>query len=366
MKIRKAAVIQRCKSLYCIGTAAFCFFAEPLNATGPFEVDVEVTIDGVSADVAKTQAFEEGKRQAWQKLLKNLTLKGYGEISLKSVDIDSLLDDFRVKSEKVSPSHYYAQLTYNFTPESVRQLLKKARIAYSEVNGPKVLMIPMTRQKGSLSLWEDNNHWKNLWQDTSSGEGSLSWVVPLGDLEDQGLGTADQVLESEEIRQKLMLRYGAQEVAFCILEIDDKIPSSLPQMKVTFKSNILSLKEDTLPSNFDLREEGASYIQKLKEEKEEEWKRGHLSEEGKSHKIVVRVIFKSLEEWESLRQRLESISLIKKLTLQLFSREEALVEIDFMGDETYLNQLLANYSLKLSQDEGLEPLLVYTSHSLER
>ena len=68
--------------------------------------------------------------------------------------------------------------------------------------------------------------------------------------------------------------------------------------------------------------------------------------------MAVALPISSLTEWVEVKRRLNRIAVIQKLELVLFSRNEARINIYYLGDEEQLSLALAQADMRLSQVEG--------------
>ncbi len=176
---------------------------------------VTVQAQADSATAAKAAAQLRGRRQAIDFLLRRLTVEedwiylptlatgepaaaeGYadrGVISLTDRDLELLESGFEVYNEKSSAKTYRAFITYRFKPDTIRKLLRDARIPYSEAQTRTALVLPVLQTRNGTYLWEDNNPWMAAWKVRPYDNELTPMVAPLGDLEDAATISAQQAL----------------------------------------------------------------------------------------------------------------------------------------------------------------------------
>jgi len=177
---------------------------------------VPVQAQAESATAAKEAAQSQGRRRAFDILLRRLTpesdwvylptlatgapASGGGEgtgksaVVVSSRDLEALESGFEVYGEKSSSSTYRAFITYRFKPEGVRRLLKNARIPYSEAQTRTALVLPVLQTDRGVYLWESNNPWMAAWKSRPYTSELTPMIAPLGDVEDASMISAQSAL----------------------------------------------------------------------------------------------------------------------------------------------------------------------------
>jgi hypothetical protein len=124
---------------------------------------VEARADNAVA--AKTQALADGQQAAFRSLLKRLVpVTAYPRIRrLASVKAGDLIDGYKVRSERNSATEYIASLDFSFQAKSVRDLLRREGIPFSDEQSPAVTVIPVWRD-GPTGTPRDDPAWTNVWK----------------------------------------------------------------------------------------------------------------------------------------------------------------------------------------------------------
>jgi len=86
---------------------------------------------------------------------------------------------------------------------------------------------------------------------------------------------------------------------------------------------------------------------------EDSWKRDNLMAYGDRGVIAVSVPFSDLKTWLSIQKRIENIAIIEHVDVILLSRDEARLNLHFMGSSRQLELAMEQTSLKLRQNEGV-------------
>lgn len=234
------------------------------TADGPLTViDVIVDRTAENAVLAREQAMAEAQRLAFQKLAeRNLTPDAYK--SFKAPDaktIASLVQDFEIKGERLSPTRYVANFTVRFrdavrsyvpvsaalpttvpameamtgsdagedihlatdeTTVSTVTTTETPDVSTDTATGPAktYLILPYIETMGKkLLLWEDPNPWRAVWQQNmpkDAANGS-SYVVPMGDIADVSAGSTDAVWAGDyRAVEKLRQNYRVDEVLLAV------------------------------------------------------------------------------------------------------------------------------------------------------
>lgn len=195
---------------------------------------VTVQAQAGSATAAKAAAQRLGRRKAMDILLRRLTMEedwaylptlaagepaeaytafDRGVIELSDRDLELLESGFEVYDEKSSSTTYRAYITYRFKPESVRRLLKDARIPYSEAQTRTALVLPVLQTGSGVYLWEENNPWMAAWKARPYDNELTPMVAPLGDLEDAATISARTALALDQTAlENMAQRYSVSQV----------------------------------------------------------------------------------------------------------------------------------------------------------
>jgi len=189
---------------------------------------VPVQAQADSARQAKDAAQSQGRRRAMDILLRRLTPESdwiylpklaagapadavggaaKSPVSLSAGDLEGLESGFEVYGEKSSSKTYRAFITYRFKPDAVRNLLKVARIPYSEAQTRTALVLPVLQTDKGVYLWEQNNPWMAAWKSRPYTHELTPMSAPLGDLEDSALVSAGQALALDADRLKAIAEH---------------------------------------------------------------------------------------------------------------------------------------------------------------
>jgi hypothetical protein len=334
--------------------AALVILALPARAADVFTVGpVPVDVTGKSAAQAREEARVEGQRRAFQMLVERLTLAS-DRARLPRVDdamLNNLVQDFSVANERSSAVRYLADLTFRFRPEPVRRLLRGAGIPFAETPSKPVVVLPVLVADGGPVLWDSPNPWRDAWANRRAQGGLVPFIVPTGDLSDLAAVDAPQALAGDKasfdkisqlhgngdalvttarargagVYETVTTRYGA-----------GGGPQGLTQ---TWRANQGESEEALLARAAD----GVAAAV------EDVWKQENLLRFGQAARLAVSVPVSSLDDWVGVRDRLAGIAAIQRADLVALSRNEARLELVYVGDPAQLKLALAQRDLDLEE-----------------
>jgi len=118
-----------------------------------------------NAVAAKAKALAEGQQAAFRSLLKRLIpVLAYPRAKqFASVKAVELVEGIKVRSERNSSTEYVASYDFYFRPKSVRDLLRREGIPFTEEQAPVVTLIPVW-QAGAAPSPGDQTAWVNNWK----------------------------------------------------------------------------------------------------------------------------------------------------------------------------------------------------------
>ncbi|HMA13143.1 MAG: DUF2066 domain-containing protein [Bacteroidota bacterium] len=319
--------------------------------------DVAVDETAATAGEARQAALAVGQRRAYRRLIQRLVPESRQE-QVPQVDAATLQNyvrDFSVDNERTSSVRYLADLTIRFSPEDIRSLLRGAGVPFAETRGKPVLVLPVYSDGGEPTLWLDTNPWRAVWAQRPGDDGLVPLTVPLGDLDDLALVDASRALAGDaEALAAIAGRYGAEDVmvALATLSGDPEMGSGVLQVETrrfaggqaadSRRDRLVQVTGEPLEG---FLERAAARIDAAVQEA---WKEQFLLQFGNQRTIPVIVPLDGLDDWLTVRRRLEGVPAIQQATLATLSPREAQLELTFFGDEQRLSRALAQRDLFLA------------------
>ncbi|NMD08028.1 MAG: DUF2066 domain-containing protein, partial [Phyllobacteriaceae bacterium] len=198
------------------------------KAAGPVETSV-FAVQGVAVDVtdtdastAKNKALIEVQVKAFRSLAERL---GSPEIvaaaeAMEEKEVLTFLRSLSIEQESISPGRYQGKLTVRFLPEKIKSLYSKYGVRVSSEQGPSFLVLPMWKSANGPQLWEDNP-WRSAWIGLRAEQSQVPIIVPLGDLDDSEIISAQDVLAEDQVKlEAIRRRYDVKTVLVAFAEPD--------------------------------------------------------------------------------------------------------------------------------------------------
>ncbi|MGH7045691.1 MAG: DUF2066 domain-containing protein [Stellaceae bacterium] len=323
----------------------------------PYSATVKVDATAQNAAAARTIARTQGQRAALMKVIDGLT-GSTDDSKLPRLDdqaITDMVDSFEVANEKMSTVRYLADYTFHFKKSRVRQLLRRAGIAFSEEPGKPVVVVPVFVDGTKTTLWDDPNPWRETWSALPSPSGPTRLSLPFGGVGDLTTIDAEQARTGdEEALGDIAQRNGGDEALVAIATTQHQggqltgIDLSLKRYR---QGQLLGSRSDQVTANPG--EDEASLLQRTVALAVADIEHGPPppSPAGAASLDAV-VPISSLGDWVEMRQRLTAIPAIRSVDLLSLSRQQAKIEIRYVGNPDQLKSALADADLDLA---GADP-----------
>ena len=322
--------------------------------------NVHVDVTSSSSADARTKAIADGQRRAFQLLLRRLVkFDEIGQLPImSSQEIDQYVRDFAVNNEKNSPIRYLADLTFSFKARKVRTLLRDLEVEFAETVRKPVLVLPIYDVAAAKLLWETPNPWRKAWIGLKLPVGLVPFRLPFGDLKDISKIGAEQAMSGDEPRiRAIATRYNVETVMVVRGALTTG-PKGQPAISVDVISyglyRIASLKEQKY-----LLEPGETVGGMLmrvaistRNKIEDTWKEDNLIKFEQGSVLAASVPILSLTDWVEARRRLADVAIIERIELVLISRNEALINIFYLGGDEQLSLAFAQADMRLEEEEG--------------
>jgi hypothetical protein len=278
-------------------------------------------------------------------------------VSVPSYDsIANMVRDFEVFDERTSSVRYLAELRIRFQPQAVRRFLRAREVPFAETLSKPVVVLALYGAAGDAILWEGRNPWRAAWAAVERPAGLVPFVIPIGDLADIRTISAAEALDNDGAAlDRIAERHGAGDVL-----VTQAIPAGNPlagraSAQIVTSRIGTAAQERTFVDNVRQRE-GESLqdmlgraVAEVAREVDEAWKHANLLRFEAEQGMSVEVPIAGLDEWVSVRRRLESIPLIGAANLRQMTRDLAQVDLTYYGDTEQLRLALAQSDLTLKE-----------------
>ena len=376
-----AREFKHCPMLFCATCLILCIFlalsfSSNVNGQTNYEsqevfvvANIHVDVTAKTATAARKKALTKGEREAFDELLKRLTLRiDHDRLPvLDAKQISTYVQDFGVTNEKNSKIRYLADLTYRFKPNDVRLLLRDSEVQFAETISKPVLVLPVYQLAGAVFLWDDPNPWREAWLDNpkiikTRIQRRVAGLVPMvfgnGDLTDIATISAELAVKGD--MQSLLTIAKKHQVAASLVVLASlrSTPQGLTVLKVKVSKydrhssrHVFSIqfKARKMESTGDLLNRSAKEVTARIEEL---WKADNLLKFENTGVITVTFPINSLVEWVSVKRRLLKVAVVESTELVIFSRKEVRLNIHFIGEVGQLKLALTQLDMNLNEEEG--------------
>lgn len=322
----------------------------------PYSATVKVDATADSAAAARTQARTDGQRKALDQVIQTLT--GSADLSklpkLSDQQITDMVVSFEVANEKMSTVRYLADYTFHFRGARIRQLLRNAGIAYTTNPGKPVVVVPVLDSGGKLVLWDDPNPWREAWgQAPASGPTKLA--LPLGGVGDVTAIDAEQAQSGDaQALTDIAQRNGGDEAIVALAaerREGDRLAGIDLKLRRYKQGQLTDSRSDSIDANPG-ESDGDFFKRAVGVAVADIEHRAPPASAPKQASLDATVPIASLGDWVALRRRLIAVPGIRKVDLLSLSRQQARVEIEYVGSPDTLKSSLAQADLALA---GADP-----------
>lgn len=338
------------------------FHADPARAqsaaagdTAVFTVrDVPVDVTADTAAEARRRALEEGQRAALDRMLQRLTRR-VDHAALPSVDAASIGDfvlGIEVANEKTSSVRYLADLTVEFKPAEIRNLLRQTGLPFAETAGQPVVVLPVLRTPDGLFLWDASNRWLAAWGGLTLRRGLVPIIVPLGDLADiSDIDAAQAMLGDADAISAIAVRYGAADALVALATLSERegglVSLDVAASRPNDPAAAPILLGFTASSAAEIDEIMRTAALETVAGMEDAWLDAHLLRFDSVRFISLVVPVDNAGQWATVRRRLDAVPEISRIDLRVLRRGSVEVDVEYFGDEAQLTTALGRQGLDL-------------------
>jgi len=350
-----------------------------------YSATVKVDATAESAAAARDAARLDGQRRALAAVVGRLS--GASEpAQLPKLDdkaITDMVQSFEVANERMSTVRYVADYTFHFRSAKVRRLVRVADTTPVEGTGKStaegtgkstaegagkttaesssksIVVLPVFKNGASLTLWNDPNAWRGAWAQRSAASGPTHLLLPLGDAGDLAAIDADQAGSGDATGLAAIAKQNGGSEAVVALATARRQDGRLVGVEVSVKHYRAGRLVDAHGNSYDANPgEGETDILRraadaVAADIESGVKKDTASSFDRQASLTISVPITSLGEWLQVRNRLASVTSIRKVDLLSLSRQEAKIAVKYIGDQDQLKSRLAEVDLELA---GSDPV----------
>jgi hypothetical protein len=340
-------------------------FAQDSDEAYSATVKVDATAENTAA--ARELARIDGQRRALAAVLERLS--GSSETvkppKLDDKTITGMVDSFEVANERMSAVRYIADYTFHFRPSKVRRFVRVADTAAQEGGNKSaaegsakpapetanraVIVLPVYQDGSTITLWDDPNAWRAAWAQRPAGR----LTVPLGDAGDLAAIDAEQAgAANSEALASIAQRNGGSETVVALATARHQ-GDRVSGLDVSIKRYRAGRLVDAQGSSYEAgsEESEAEFMRRAADAVAGEIENGAKKAAGQRSdqqaSLAVTVPITSLGDWLQIRDRLTTVAAIRKVDLLSLSRQEAKIEVKYVGTQDQLKSGLAGVNLDL-------------------
>lgn len=325
--------------------------------------NVAVDVTATNAVEARERALEQGQQTAFRMLIERL-LTPDQVIGFAMPDLDTistLVQDFEVTNEQISPVRYKGVYTIRFRPEAVKMVLSQdglvqvspgpaavdpAQPYIAQEDRAPVLILPFYQYGYKTMLWDPENPWMQAWGRAVGGRTAVPVVVPIGDLRDVALIRDDQALTYSRANMDQMLeRYDATDAVILIAAPTNGTGALSVNAYDTRGARPVFLETFVVSASGNNGQILGPYDAAVQEVLK--FMADMRPVQGAGGVMEATVRFASLSEWIAMKKALEAIPGMKSVSISGMKPREAQVKLEYSGNEATLAAALEQVGLGL-------------------
>lgn len=311
---------------------------------------------------ASQNARRKAQRMAFQHLLRKI-IRQEDQENLSEPDdrqIADLVSGIEIANEKTSHIRYIADYTVHFSRDKMYNFLLTRKIPFAETLSEPVNILTVLEEGGAAVLWEKQNAWRKAWQSYDTVNNLVPVRVILPTLKHRMALNQWQAQAGKRSQLQLFAaEFGLNNLYVMSLGVERDIG----RKAMILTLNIYSDKEDIAVYNETIivadaaQEQNNIYDEAIRQATywlDNQWKEKVIIHFGASSHINVMIKYDQRDDWFAIKEKLESISLIRKMTYRNFKITAVDMELEHSGDVAQIILALAQQELILEkQDENI-------------
>ncbi len=335
--------------------AIFTFTHSAFASPDIYSQNISVDVSDKSAALAQEKAMTYAQRQAFIDVLNKITTSKNVE-SLSSMEDTQIVNFIKAVSviwEKRSEVRYIANLKISIKEDLLKEYLQSKNIDFSEPQSTKILVIPVFREfkTDQPLLWQSANTWRKAWESSPVGNGPIKiYSIPVNGDNYLALSVQQALSLNKQAMSKL-----AKINKISTIYVADATYNGIEGLHINLSSYANGKENDSVDlsvdgdRNADLFNKAINVVKKHIEDKIKEQ---NISESKQKNQIMAIFNYSSVKQLKDMENTLQNIGYIKKYQIISLNKDQAMIEIDFIGSIGKLNHILNNqrYLIKTIND----------------
>lgn len=344
----------RCPSIALLVLAAFLSFASAARAADDrvfVERDVPAQATAADAVQARENAIAEAQVLALRRLMERLSPpESRGRLpAVPASQIDRYVRSFEVQSEQVGSTTYQALITVRFQPDAVQALMDQSGVGYAVISTRPTLVLAFWQGELASELNAAAEPWRQALTEAAGRSTSMDPIQPLGDAEDLAVPAGAASAGDPGVLVPMASRYGAAAVL-----VADAAPTAgglvVKSSLVGTDGTVKRLVSTTLPAGADGGLPLAQAAAAIVDGADGSALQAAIPSNAPVSTLPVLVPLADLTGWIQIKQALEATPEIRTVTVKRFSRQEAGLQLDYVGDLERLRSALQTRAIVMDQE----------------
>jgi hypothetical protein len=301
---------------------------------------VKVEAKGARPDLARAKAVADGERTALARLLRKLTLaEDHARLPRPDAEaVRNAVRNFSVESENQQGDKYTASVAYSFDRDAVRAILEGAGVPFLETASPPLVVLPVWKDEGKPTLWDDPNPWREAWMRLEPADTMVDFARLRGDLADlKAIAGEEAAAGDRTALGRIGDHYKAGLIAVALGTVEKG------QRRIAVRLYDLANGRTSAVGVFAAGTEAAGLDKaaaQIARAIDAVWKKNAILIEQNAAVVRIRAPLQGLDHWIRIRQSLSSMPQLRGLTTISMSPGEALIELRFAGTLAELRRQL--------------------------
>lgn len=335
---------------------------EVLKYDSSMDMVVKIDVDETSSttEEAKEEAMQASRKHAFWVLLDRVVPEHADTVqqNITSENVNDLIQKVEITNEIKTPGRYRASIVFTFDEgKTVRTLAEHVGLL-ANTGVDTLVVLPALDDGVSLFLWEKENIWRNIVNETLLELGINKVVAPFGDPRDRDIVTNSVLLSGDRaILKKIAERYGTRNAVIMMAK---------PRLSNKYVVlNVLLRRAGANGEEAELR-----YAARPGEKIEDLMKRAAIDviprlaepddkyvilqpDKSTTRPLKMRIEFTKGREWKELQDMLQGLPMVEKLEIHRVSVDFVVATLYHKSSRSLIQQLLLQRKLNVRDDDNL-------------
>jgi hypothetical protein len=287
-------------------------------------------------------------------------------ISIPPEQLDDLEQETTPYNEKSSATSYRARITYRFKPKAIRDILRSARLPYSEEQAREVLILPVLLTENGTYLWEAKNPWARAWLERPLANELTPFLLPRGDTIDVQAITAEEAKELNAASLRAFAeRYGQGQIYLALGRLTEEndqfrffvqLINATPPALTSGEAQPSAIGEQVVDLFFrgpddDFPALARRAVESTVQRHANSWKRRTLVDYGLEREFQLTAWFDGQRALAHIQDALGKTALTLNWSTEAFNSRNAIMQLTVVGSEEQFELAMRERDLVVWQDD---------------